>query len=138
MLLTAVFDTNVLISALLSLRGTPFRCLGLAKEGVVQSVTCQEILDEFQRKLQTKFSYPEQHAILAVEQVKNFSRLVTLARIPRTVVADPSDDKVLECAIVGGATHIVTGDRQHLLPLGKYQNISIVSPADFFTLAIAP
>ena len=29
-----VFDTNILISALLSLRGSPFRCLALAKEMV--------------------------------------------------------------------------------------------------------
>src|SRR5690349_24784989 len=42
-----VFDTNILLSALLSLRGNPFRCLALAKAAVVQSVTCQEILDEF-------------------------------------------------------------------------------------------
>ncbi|MBM3239328.1 PIN domain-containing protein [Candidatus Poribacteria bacterium] len=52
-----VFDTNILISALLSLRGSPFRCLALAKEGIIQSVTCQEILYEFQGKLEVKFDY---------------------------------------------------------------------------------
>jgi predicted nucleic acid-binding protein len=40
----------------------------------------------------------------------------------------------LECAVVGGATHIVTGDRRHLLPLGSYQGIAIVSAADFLAL----
>jgi predicted nucleic acid-binding protein len=35
---------------------------------------------------------------------------------------------------VGGATHIVTGDRRHLLPLGSYQGIAIVSAADFLAL----
>jgi predicted nucleic acid-binding protein len=44
------------------------------------------------------------------------------------------DHKVLECAVVGGATHIVTGDRRHLLPLGSYQGIAIVSAADFLAL----
>lgn len=42
-----VFDTNILLSALLSLTGNPFRCIALAKVGAVQSVTCQEILHEF-------------------------------------------------------------------------------------------
>jgi predicted nucleic acid-binding protein len=41
---------------------------------------------------------------------------------------------ILECAVVGGATHIVTGDKRHLLPLGNYQGVSIISAADFFTL----
>jgi hypothetical protein len=47
---------------------------------------------------------------------------------------DPDDHKVLECAVVGGATHIVTGDRRHLLSLGSYQGIAIVSAADFLAL----
>ena len=55
----AVFDTNILLSALLSLRGNPFRCLALAKTGAVQSVTCQEILDEFQEKLEVKPQFRE-------------------------------------------------------------------------------
>lgn len=40
---------------------------------------------------------------------------------------------IVECAVVGGATHIVTGDQKHLLPLGNYQGILIVKPADFLT-----
>jgi uncharacterized protein len=47
------------------------------------------------------------------------------------VVTDPDDDKIVECAVVGGATHIVTDDRRHLLRMGSYQGISIISPADF-------
>jgi len=38
---------------------------------------------------------------------------------------------VLECAAAGSATHIVTGDRRHLLPLGQFQDIPIVTAADF-------
>lgn len=41
-------------------------------------------------------------------------------------------------AKIGGASHIVTGDRRHLLPLGSYQGISIVSAADFFALVSQP
>ena len=43
----AVLDTNVLFSAVISLRGKPFRCLALAKTGAGRSVTCQKLLDEF-------------------------------------------------------------------------------------------
>ena len=134
----AVFDTNILLSALLSLRGNPFRCLALAKTGTVQSVTCQEILDEFQEKLEVKFDYTSQRARAAADEVRKFSRLVRITNTLDVVSADPDDNKVVECAVVGGATHVVTGDRRHLLPLGSYQGISIVSATDFLALASEP
>jgi putative PIN family toxin of toxin-antitoxin system len=129
-----VFDTNILLSALLSLRGNPFRCLALAKAGTVQSVTCQEILDEFQEKLEVKFDYTPQQARAAADEVRKFSLLVRITNTLDVVSADPDDNKVVECAVVGGATHVVTGDRRHLLPLGSYQGISIVSATDFLAL----
>jgi predicted nucleic acid-binding protein len=103
----------------------------LAKVGVVRSVTCEAILDEFRSKLETKFGYDSSRAQAAVEEIKSFSRLVSVPNTLTGVVSDPDDHKVLECAIVGGATHIVTGDRRHLLPLGSYQGVAIVSPAEF-------
>ena len=77
MLHVAVLDTNVLISALLSLRGNPFRCAALAKLGEVQSVTCKELLDEFADKLRGKLGFPEENAQTAREEVRRFSRSVT-------------------------------------------------------------
>jgi uncharacterized protein len=129
-----VFDTNVLLSALLSVRGNPFRCVALVKVGTVQSVTCQEILDEFEEKLRIKFGFEPERARAASDEVRNCSRLMTITNTLKVVTADPDDDKVVECAVVGGASHIVTGDRRHLLPLGSYQEILIVSAADFVTL----
>jgi putative PIN family toxin of toxin-antitoxin system len=132
-----VFDTNILLSALLSLRGNPFRCLALAKVGAVQSVTCQEILDEFQEKLESKFAYIPQRARVAATEVRSFSRVVAITNTLKGVVADPDDDKVIECAVVGNATHIVTGDRRHLLPFGNYRGIAIVSARDLLALVSA-
>lgn len=47
-----VFDTNILLSALLSPTGAPFRCVAMAKLGIVESITCEAILDEFREKLE--------------------------------------------------------------------------------------
>jgi predicted nucleic acid-binding protein len=55
----------------------------------------------------------------------------------KVVVDDPDDDKVIECAVVGKADYIVTGDR-HLLALGQYGNISIVKAAQFISILSAP
>jgi len=129
----AVFDTNVLISALLSTTSNPFRCLALARIGQIESVTCQEILNEFSEKLIIKFKFSQEKAQAAIEEVRSFSRLVEISRELKAVPADPDDDMVIECAVVGGATHIVTGDK-HLLSLGKYQEIAIVKATEIVAL----
>jgi putative PIN family toxin of toxin-antitoxin system len=129
----AVFDTNILISALLSTSSNPFRCLALAKIGQVESVTCQEILDEFAEKLVLKFKFSQDMAQLAVEEVRSYSRLVKISATLKAVAADPDDDMVVECAVVGSATYIVTGDK-HLLALGKYREIEIVKANQFVAL----
>jgi predicted nucleic acid-binding protein len=41
---------------------------------------------------------------------------------------DPRDDRFLEVAVAGGASRLVTGDRD-LLTLDPFRNIRIVSPA---------
>lgn len=129
----AVFDTNVLISALLSVSGNPFQCLALAKIGQVESTTCQEILDEFAEKLVLKFKFSQEMAQAAVEEVRNCSRLVEISATRQAVSDDPDDNMVVECAVVGSATHIVTGDK-HLLTLTKYQGIEIVKATEFVAL----
>ncbi len=129
----AVFDTNILISALLSTSGNPFRCLALAKIGRIESVTCQEILDEFAEKLVLKFKFSQEMAQAAVEEIRSCSRLVEISTTLEAVPDDPDDDMVVECAIVGNATHIVTGDK-HLLTLAKYQEIEIVKATEFVAL----
>jgi predicted nucleic acid-binding protein len=48
-------------------------------------------------------------------------------------VDDPDDDMVIECAVVGKATHIITGDK-HLLTFSKYQDIHILKAAAFLEL----
>jgi len=44
--------------------------------------------------------------------------------------------KVVECAVVGNADYIVTGDK-HLLALKQYGNIAIVKAAEFLKIVQA-
>lgn len=126
----AVYDTNILFSGT-GWRGTPYRCLELARQGEVESVTCIEILDELAEKFSTKFNFSSIQTRKRIEYLSSFLRLVTINNTLKIVDADPDDDKIIECAVVGSATHIVTGD-SHLLKLGNYQNIQIVAAADFY------
>lgn len=131
---TAVFDTNILISALLSTKSNPFRSLALAKIGKIESITCQEILDEFAEKLIVKFKFSQEMTQAAVEEVASFSRIIKISTTLKVVEADPDDDMVIECAVVGNATHIVTGDK-HLLSIARHGSIEIVNATDFIALS---
>jgi putative PIN family toxin of toxin-antitoxin system len=128
-----VFDTNILISALFLETGSPFRALALAKIGQIESVTCQEIMDEFLEKLLLKFKFSEDKAQSAIDEILSFSRIVEISGTLKAVPNDPDDDMVIECAVVGNASHIVTGDK-HLLSLVKYQDIAIAKATDFVNL----
>ncbi|OLP20053.1 putative toxin-antitoxin system toxin component, PIN family [Leptolyngbya sp. 'hensonii'] len=134
---TAVFDTNILLSALLSQNGNPFRCLALAKIGQVESITCEEILNEFTEKLLIKFKFSEEATQSVVEEVRRLSCLVSISKTLKVVPDDADDDMVIECAVNDNATHIVTGDK-HLLSLTNYQNIAIVKASEFIALHREP
>ncbi len=56
--------------------------------------------------------------------------VVEPSELVQVVKADPADDRVLEAARAFEADVIVSGDR-HLLDLGAWGEIDIISPAEF-------
>jgi putative PIN family toxin of toxin-antitoxin system len=132
-----VFDTNILFSAQ-GWRGAPYQCVQLARSGIIEGVTCQELLDELSDKLQTKLNFTADEALETVAELLTFLRVVQISGQLKVVAADPDDDKAIECAVVGGATHLVTGDRRHLLPMGAYQTIQIVTATQFIAAVASP
>ena len=132
----AVYDTNIWVSALRQ-QGNPFRCALLAAMGFVVTVTCDELLDELSRVLTQKFGMPFADVNRYITVIRSFSEVVAITGQLKVVVDDPDDDKVIECAVVGKADYIVTGDH-HLLALGQYGNISIVKATQFISILGAP
>jgi putative PIN family toxin of toxin-antitoxin system len=129
-----VFDTNVLFSAV-GWQGTPYQCVELARAGKVGAATCQELLDELSEKLGTKLLFTEDTVLQTLADLPTFLQVVPITGRLRVVASDPDDDKVIEGAVLAGATHLVTGDRRHLLPMVSYQGIQIVTPSEFLSLA---
>src|SRR5437867_4132760 len=101
----AVFDTNILFSGV-GWKGNPYRCLELARAGIVEGVTCREVLDELAEKLQSKLSFTAEQSVETLADLLTFLRVVTITGQLKAVAADPDDDKVLECAANAAATHI--------------------------------
>jgi putative PIN family toxin of toxin-antitoxin system len=128
--LVAVFDTNILFSAI-GWRGNPYRCLELAREGTVEGITCLELLAELTARLASKLRFRPDQTADTVNDLLAFLRIVPIAGQLKAIPNDPDDEKVLECAISANADYVVTGDRRHLLPLGSFSGIRIVTASEF-------
>lgn len=133
-----VIDTNIWISGLLW-QGEAWRLLKLAEQGKIELciayamlLELEEVLsyDRLQKRLATLQTTPSQLAAYAL----NLCSVFDVSRSgPPIVDTDPDDDIFLLCAIEAGASYVVSGDR-HLLALKTYQNIPIVTLANFFQL----
>ena len=124
-----VADTNILVSALL-FGGLPAAFLDLAFAGTFQLVTSPTLLDELDEKLRLKFGLSPHDADRIRLRLELSADVVSTTPTLSVIKNDPDDDRVLECAIVGRANTIVSGDR-HLLNLTSYEEISIVTVRHF-------
>ena len=124
-----VFDTNIWVSGLLW-RGKPYQCLLLARGKAVQHVHCTEMIAELSEKLRETFGFSENRIRAVLYDFRRVSERVEITGEIQVVVDDPDDDKFIECAVVAGASAIVSGDH-HLLELVNYEGIPMLSAAEF-------
>jgi len=132
--LRVVFDTNVVISAMLLPLSIPRRALDRAmREGrpLLSAATTTELNEVIHLPKFDKYLSEE-------ERIEFLTTLVREAELVNAVESvtgcrDPRDNKFLELAVSGRATHIVTGDSD-LLVLHPFRGIIVVSPSTFLTL----
>ncbi len=126
-----VLDTNVVVSALL-FEGPAHRLSGLWQEGGFKLLASSGMIRELSRVLAyPKFRLSEEEiSELLHEEVLPFVVPIVAGEIVPVVVEDSSDDEFLACAAAGRADAIVSGDK-HLLRLGHYRGIPILSIRDF-------
>jgi uncharacterized protein len=127
-----VFDTNVLVSALLW-TGPPHELLHAARTGTAVLLTSPALIEELRAvlvrpKLAPRIAELGTSAGELVESLLRRLLVVEPATVDAVIAADPDDDHVLACAVAGRARCIVTGDR-HLLGLQRHKRIVIRTPA---------
>ena len=126
-----VSDTNTLISANLLPDSVNRKAFNKARE-IGIPVYSIDTLSEFSKTLiRPKFDkYVSQtkrlDAIVAYENIGQLLKVTV--KIERC--HDPKDDKFLELAVEGGATCIITGDKD-LLVLHPFKHIPIITAANF-------
>jgi putative PIN family toxin of toxin-antitoxin system len=125
-----VLDTNVLISAIL-FGGKPRRVLDLVISGSIDCTLSTAILDELRGVLQRpKFGFSPNVCLHIIEELHGICDIIYPSVSVDVIRSDPDDNRILECAGEAHAHFIVSGD-PHLLDLGKFEKIRILSPADY-------
>jgi putative PIN family toxin of toxin-antitoxin system len=126
-----VFDTNVLVSAFLLPGSKPRRALDTALHAgpvLLSFELLAELYDVLGRKQFRRYIDEEDVRTLLAALTRETQWVEVDIKI--TVCRDPKDNKLLELAVSGQASHIITGDSD-LLVLNPFQGIQILSPQKF-------
>jgi len=142
-LIRAFIDTNIWISALITLGGPPARILRAFLDNRFVPVISQPFLAELEEVLQRdrirrRLQYSDDEVVSILESLAEIGipgYPIGTLRLCR----DPKDDIMLETAIEGGANYIVTRDdnMKRDLDLIGYLNeagIEVVSVAQFLAM----
>ena len=129
-MLRVVLDTNVLISGIL-FGGKPRQILEKAIRGEIRLCLSDPILEELKGVLQrSKFDYSPEMIQFILTELAGIAEFVNPSETINIVAEDPEDNRILECAVEGKASYIITGDL-HLLKLSRYLGIEVLNATAF-------
>lgn len=128
-----VFDTNVIVSALLLPASVPRRSFDKALDQgtiLLSLPVFYELHAVLSRRRFDKYLLREERvqflaALVKAAEIINITETISDCR-------DPKDNKFLELAVCGGASCVVSGD-EDLLALNPFRGIAVVSPRTFLS-----
>ena len=137
-MIRTVLDTNIIVSGTISSSGPPYEVLEAWRYRKFALITSPLILKEVKRVFQyprIKESYHlDTKTIKAILARLNKYSVATQGKLKvNEIKDDPTDNIFLTCAQEGSADFIVTGD-DHLLNLGVFQGILIVTARHFLEI----
>jgi putative PIN family toxin of toxin-antitoxin system len=129
-ILRAVYDTNVLVSATLKPGSVPATLVALAMEQRLQLYLSPPVFREYREVLlRPKFGFEARHIEAFLDDLRAAAVLVEPSmRI--TAASDEPDNRFLECAREAQADYLVTGNTRHF-PTPVFEGTRILEPAPF-------
>jgi uncharacterized protein len=134
----AVLDVGQYVSATIQARGHPAQILLAWRAGRFELVTSTAILDDLRRvlrypRLRKRHGWSDEEIELFVDSIALAATLTPGDLEVNAVVEDPTDNKVIACALEGQADYLVASD-DHLLKLERYAHIVVLPPRRFLEL----
>lgn len=141
-MLKVVFDSTVIVGAVLTPSGLAGELIKRARAGEFLLTLSQEIIDEARATLRTHKKMREKYRYSDEEVAYFFSslqRLVSIvSELPTVqVVRDPNDDFIIATTVKAAADYLVAWDND-LLTLGSYANTQIITPKAFLQVLQNP
>lgn len=130
-----VLDTNIVISAAISMRGSPAKVFELLLKKKIINYTTREIIDEIEEVIERPLirkCIDDEYKSFIMDKFQNNSIIIKPAFSETVVKQDSKDDKFINCALSAN-TNIISGDK-HLLQLKEYKGIKILTANEFIAL----
>ena len=132
--LRAVFDTNIFVAAYLS-RNPNSPTLELLRrwlQGEFELLYSDDLLVEIDEKFSAKGieSEHKDNLLIALHDFATYVEVMPLDVEP-IIIADPDDDFILACAVVGQADYLVSYDAHFDVLEGEYRSIKITEALPF-------
>lgn len=137
-MIRVVLDTNVFISGIIMDYGVNYEILESWENGEFEIVLPQPIIQEIQRVLyyphiKNRRHLTEKRIELILNALRTYA-VITPSQMQISVIKeDPDDNMFIIAAIEGDAEYIISGDR-HLLEIGCFGEVKIISPSEFYQI----
>ncbi|MGH9948380.1 MAG: putative toxin-antitoxin system toxin component, PIN family [Pyrinomonadaceae bacterium] len=145
-MISAVFDTNVMLQGILSTEGPAGACIDMLSEDKFRLVTSEAIIDEIRSVINRPKLIAKYSALRGEQPIRVFNKICSKAILVEhpeqkfRLDRDPSDEIFINLAITTGAEFIVSRDRD-LLDLmddsefcNKFPKLRIVTPVGFLEI----
>lgn len=131
-MIRAIVDTNVTVSGLL-FGGLPLKIIHAALARRFEWIISPVLINELERVLRSeKFALSDHEIQVLTAPLLDIAEIVVPEKTINVITRCPADNRVLECAMEGRCSVIVSGDRRDLLSLKRYQQVEIVTARQFF------
>ena len=130
-MLLIVLDTNVLVSGMLNVKGSPGKVLDLVLTNQIQIAYDNRILGEYEEVLTRPELRLDQNKVVGVvDHIELSGIIIERNDLPKDGYTDLDDIMFAEVFITSNADALVTGNLRHYKPLLE-QNAEVLSPAQF-------
>lgn len=130
-MLLIVLDTNVLVSGMLNVKGSPGKVVDLVLTNQIQIAYDNRILGEYEEVLTRPELRLDQNKVVGVvDHIELSGIIIEPNDLPKDGYTDPDDIMFAEVFITSNADALATGNLRHYKPLLE-QNAEVLSPAQF-------
>ncbi len=125
-MISAVVDTNILVSAALARFGNEASLFKAAKAGHLQVCVSEAIWAEYEGVLnRAKFAHVAGEVAAVLATVSGSAKIIRSVRSAFSSL-DPDDTCFIDCAMTAGADVLVTGNKRHF-PQRFYGSTEVVN-----------